>query len=127
MLRTFALGALSSTLILAAGCGSTSSSNDSAGNVLNVNALWLNGSTAKSYTTDHSKVAITAAPPWVCVGDINRMASQAARGGGAVCFDHAPALWAMMWMRSALVPRARCPSSCRSPRMHEIAVFLSAS
>jgi hypothetical protein len=32
MLRTFALGALFSTLILAAGCGSTSSSNDSAGN-----------------------------------------------------------------------------------------------
>ncbi len=74
-----------------------SSCNSTRGNILNVNALALvvsGAAVAKSYTQDHSKYGITAAPPWVCVGDINRMASQAARGGGAVCFDHAPALWA---------------------------------
>lgn len=40
---------------------------------------------------DHSKWAITSPDSkkhFVCVGDINRMFSQSARGGGTVCLDN---------------------------------------
>ena len=76
-----------------------SSCNATTGNILNVNTLTYNISNTKvtkSYTTDHSKYAISATPSWVCIGDINRMASQAGRGGGAVCFNHAPLLWKIL-------------------------------
>lgn len=39
-----------------------------------------------SYTEDHSKWAVAVSKPATCVGDINRMASQAKRGGGSLCF-----------------------------------------
>ena len=43
---------------------------------------------------DHSKWAVSenATRPWVCVGDINRMATQEERGGGTVC-HLSPVLW----------------------------------
>ena len=60
------------------------------------------------YTKDHAKWAISeeradrgqadieAEAPrgdaWVCVADLNRMSTQAKRGGGSVCF-HEPLLW----------------------------------
>lgn len=46
------------------------------------------GGLAFSYANDHSKygVSLDSSEPWVCVGDINRMASQFARGGGTLCF-----------------------------------------
>jgi deoxyribonuclease-2 len=41
------------------------------------------------YTQDHSKYGLavnaTSSNHWVCIGDINRMTSQWARGGGTVC------------------------------------------
>ena len=42
-----------------------------------------------SYLEDHSKWAISVSKPLTCIGDINRMASQAKRGGGSLCFDDA--------------------------------------
>ena len=58
------------------------------------NATWR-------YTQDHSKVAVAAPAPYlhpqptVCVGDMNRMTSQWARGGGTTCLDDA-ALWSAL-------------------------------
>jgi len=54
-------------------------------------------------TQDHSKLAISAPPDrfqvatpnLVCAGDMNRMTSQWARGGGTTCMVH-PSLWAAL-------------------------------
>lgn len=40
-----------------------------------------------SETRDHAKWGITTKNNWVCVGDINRMVSQRARGGGTIAFQ----------------------------------------
>ncbi|CAL1269101.1 unnamed protein product [Larinioides sclopetarius] len=42
-------------------------------------------------TEDHSKwaVSLSSSRRWICVGDMNRMESQANRGGGALCFQSA--------------------------------------
>ena len=74
---------------------------DNAGTPLGVEAAW-------HYTHDHAKWAISVDEAargsetlddreglrrdWVCVADINRMASQERRGGGAICF-HEKELW----------------------------------
>lgn len=42
-----------------------------------------------SYLEDHSKWAVAVSKNLTCIGDINRMASQAKRGGGSVCFNDA--------------------------------------
>jgi len=57
--------------------------------VENVEYVTMAGITWK-YTADHSKWGITSpsSSTWSCVGDINRMASQGNRGGGAVCFQN---------------------------------------
>ena len=60
-------------------------------------------------TKDHSKWAVSeeAGRPWVCVGDINRMSTQADRGGGTVCLSDA-VLWGLY---SQLVAVAEwCPT-----------------
>ena len=48
---------------------------------------------AFKYTQDHTKMAIavnaSSSEHYVCIGDMNRMSSQWARGGGSVCFRHA--------------------------------------
>jgi len=58
------------------------------------------------YTQDHSKMAVavnaTSAQHWLCVGDMNRMSSQWVRGGGAVCFRHAPTFAAVSAMVTAV-------------------------
>jgi len=72
---------------------------------INVNGLTFQteggASQPLKYTQDHSKLAVTAplSPPGphgnvTCVGDMNRMTSQWARGGGTTCFLNAPALHA---------------------------------
>ena len=54
------------------------------------------------YTQDHSKLGVaintTAQSQWLCVADNNRMTSQWARGGGAVCLRHAPLYQAILDM-----------------------------
>lgn len=50
------------------------------------------GGTSYKYTQDHSKWGLVERSPHVCIGDINRMSSQAQRGGGTVCFEN-KALW----------------------------------
>lgn len=49
------------------------------------------------YLEDHSKWAVGAdrSTPYVCVGDINRMASQFKRGGGSVCVKSMP-IWSVL-------------------------------
>ena len=46
------------------------------------------------YIKDHSKWGMSDSEdkPFVCIGDINRMASQDKRGGGTVCFSN-PTVW----------------------------------
>jgi len=69
----------------------------------------LGGSLFNS-TKDHSKWAVSqnAASPWVCVGDINRAASQWLRGGGTVCMYN-KGVW--LAYRSLVVEAEPCPST----------------
>lgn len=43
-------------------------------------------------THDHAKWGLTVDSDWICVGDINRMVSQEARGGGTIAFQN-ETLW----------------------------------
>ena len=53
--------------------------------VENINALTMNGD-SWGYLNDHSKWGISKSGDQVCLGDLNRMASQGNRGGGVICF-----------------------------------------
>lgn len=59
------------------------------------------------YLKDHSKTAISASSdkPFVCIGDINRMASQLKRGGGTVCIKSKP-VWTLF--RNSIVEIEPC-------------------
>ena len=65
---------------------------------------------AYRYTQDHSKLAVavnaTAQTQWICVADNNRMTSQWARGGGALCWRFAPLFNALV---SAVTIVDGCP------------------
>jgi deoxyribonuclease-2 len=60
--------------------------------VNNVLSVTFPGGTVFTETQDHSKWGISTKGSWVCIGDINRMASQTKRGGGTLCFFNAD-LW----------------------------------
>jgi len=57
---------------------------------MNVESMKLDGFDEFKYTMDHAKWGISAesTSPWVCIGDINRMQSQFARGGQTTCFQN---------------------------------------
>jgi deoxyribonuclease-2 len=57
-------------------------------NVMNVRDLSFGTGLSFDETKDHSKWAVTTNRNMVCVGDINRMTSQRARGGGTTCFQN---------------------------------------
>ena len=61
--------------------------------VINVNSVKIPGTTSWTETSDHSKWCVSLRPsiPIVCIGDINRQASQWKRGGGTLCIN-SPAL-----------------------------------
>ncbi|RWS20800.1 Deoxyribonuclease-2-like protein [Leptotrombidium deliense] len=69
--------------------------------VLNVDSLEMKFKSGKQkttdqwlYTQDHAKWAVSDSgkSPFVCISDINRMASQFKRGGGSLCI-HDPDVW----------------------------------
>ena len=64
-------------------------------NVMDINGMSINTPAGKVWyneTKEHSKLAVAAEGNFVCAGDINRMTSQATRGGGTTCFSN-PSLW----------------------------------
>jgi deoxyribonuclease-2 len=63
--------------------------------VLDISGMTLNtptGTISYNETKEHSKLGLVEQGNAVCVGDINRMTSQATRGGGTTCFSNA-SLW----------------------------------
>lgn len=64
-------------------------------NVMDINGMTIETPKGKVWyneTKEHSKLAIAADGGIVCAGDINRMTSQATRGGGTTCFSNT-SLW----------------------------------
>jgi len=57
--------------------------------VMNIDDVDINGH-SWNYLNDHSKWAVSSSSgsDWVCMCDMNRMASQGERGGGALCFEN---------------------------------------
>lgn len=53
------------------------------------------GNLVYNETKEHSKLAMVEQNYMICVGDINRMTSQALRGGGTTCFRN-PNLWSAL-------------------------------
>lgn len=80
-------------------------------NIETLQFLAADGSLAPfKYTQDHSKIAVTAAnytgeTAYVCQGDINRMTSQWARGGGTLCWRFKP-------LYSALIASITSADAC---------------
>eukprot|EP00698_Gefionella_okellyi_P006137 TRINITY_DN15582_c0_g1_i1.p1 TRINITY_DN15582_c0_g1~~TRINITY_DN15582_c0_g1_i1.p1 ORF type:complete len:359 (-),score=63.09 TRINITY_DN15582_c0_g1_i1:41-1090(-) len=56
--------------------------------VVNVKGVEYTEDIRWSETEDHSKWAVTDDGSYACIGDINRMSSQAGRGGGTVCMNN---------------------------------------
>ncbi|KAG8179968.1 hypothetical protein JTE90_016301 [Oedothorax gibbosus] len=67
-----------------------------------------NGDFIFKSTDDHSKWAVTTHGDdgWICVGDMNRMASQGRRGGGSLCFQSTPVVKAY---QSLVYSSDQCP------------------
>lgn len=63
--------------------------------VLDVQDVSYPGGLAFSEYNDHSKWAVGSDSDWFCASDINRMTTQAARGGAAYCFQDAGLATAM--------------------------------
>eukprot|EP00042_Codosiga_hollandica_P034778 m.248760 g.248760 ORF g.248760 m.248760 type:complete len:291 (-) comp54491_c0_seq1:3029-3901(-) len=57
---------------------------------------------------DHGKWGVASALPVVCFGDINRMTTQANRGGGAVCMENYP-LWLQLTNAISLTDNCTTP------------------
>lgn len=57
--------------------------------VLDVQDVSYPGGLTFSEYNDHSKWAVGLSSDWFCASDINRMTTQAARGGAAYCFENA--------------------------------------
>lgn len=57
--------------------------------VSNVSSIGFNKDTQWDDTNDHSKWGISVKKKIVCIADMNRMDSQANRGGSALCIDNA--------------------------------------
>jgi len=55
---------------------------------MNVRSVSIEGQVSWTETKDHSKWGVLVDMNVVCIGDINRQASQAGRGGGTVCIDN---------------------------------------
>lgn len=66
------------------------------------------------YTEDHAKWAVsdTQANPFICIGDINRMASQFKRGGGSLCVKSRN-LWQIL--HSSIEQVEACPKNVTRP------------
>mmetsp|Transcript_17229 Transcript_17229/g.31006 ORF Transcript_17229/g.31006 Transcript_17229/m.31006 type:complete len:190 (-) Transcript_17229:12244-12813(-) len=62
-------------------------------------------------TDDHSKWGVSIGGSWVCFADINRMTSQASRGGGALCLEHAG-------LHSVLYPVITATQPCNSSSIY---------
>ncbi|GIY08234.1 cell-death-related nuclease 7 [Caerostris extrusa] len=82
-------------------------------NVMDVQAVEMrmknrNSTIFFTSTEDHSKWAISLErqPRWVCIADLNRMRSQAKRGGSAICFQ-SKSVWKAF--RRIIVDVASCP------------------
>ena len=63
--------------------------------VLDIQDVSYPGGLAFSEYNDHSKWAVGLESDWFCASDINRMTTQAARGGAADCFENAELATAM--------------------------------
>jgi deoxyribonuclease-2 len=85
-------------------------------NVWNVQNLSWGGSINYKETKEHSKWAVATGngiEPIVCIGDINRMTSQALRGGGTTCMSN-QSLWRAM--TSLISSIEACPTKGAKPR-----------
>eukprot|EP01100_Stratorugosa_tubuloviscum_P001181 TRINITY_DN1264_c0_g1_i1.p1 TRINITY_DN1264_c0_g1~~TRINITY_DN1264_c0_g1_i1.p1 ORF type:complete len:387 (+),score=191.59 TRINITY_DN1264_c0_g1_i1:48-1163(+) len=83
------------------------SSCDKTYKVENIKDLNINGH-AWDYLDDHSKWAISSSSSstWVCMCDINRMASQGNRGGGCLCFQNSGLHSSLL---SSVAAAEKCP------------------
>ena len=74
----------------------------------NIATMTYAGGETFKYTQDHTKMGIavngTSSQYYVCIGDNNRMTSQWARGGGAVCFRNAAVYKSILAMVTSVQP-----------------------
>jgi len=72
--------------------------------------LNFGNSNAFSYTSDHSKwaVSVETTKPWFCISDINRVDTQYKRGGGAICLNEKDLYTAV---KNVIVDSQKCTKS----------------